>query len=80
MEVKFLRKDYNPRTDLVRSKKKIISEEIIFPKRGRTIFDRYLNRNQNSVIPKGINQRSKECEMDLTVSEEFQECMESHPN
>jgi len=33
MDVKFLREDYNPRTDLVRSKRKIISEEIIFRKK-----------------------------------------------
>ena len=79
MEVKFLREEYNPRTDLVRSKRKI-SKEIIFRKYGRTISDNYVTQNQNSVIPKGIDQRSEECEINPTVSEEVQECMESHPN
>jgi hypothetical protein len=77
MEVKFLREGYNPRTDLVRSKRKIISEVIIFRKHERTISDSYLTQNQNSVIPKGIDQRSEECEVDPTVSEEVQECVES---
>jgi hypothetical protein len=80
MEFKFLREDYNPRADLVRSKRKTISEEIIFRKHERTISDSYLTQNQNSVIPKGIDQRSEECEIDPTLSEKVQECMESHPN
>jgi len=39
MEVKFLREDYNPRRDPVRSKRKIIREGIIFRKNGRNISD-----------------------------------------